>query len=111
MILHNERHVDLTAYTPLPEDEEGLTPYQIQERRVSVRRVALLRYDADMNRQNAEAVLALPATAIMQQLELDEEQARCYLERLEMAGARQENKPCFTGPRQTIKNLTDWADF
>lgn len=93
MSLHNERHVDLATYRPLPEDAEGLTPYQIEERRAAVRRVALLRYDADMNRQNAEAVLALPASAIMQQLELDEEQAEDlkelasrYLERLEMAG-------------------------
>lgn len=95
MSLHNERHVDLAAYRPLPEDENGLTPRQLQECRAAVRRVSLLRYDADMNRQNAEAVMALPVATIMQQLELDEEQAEDlkalayrYLERVELAGVK-----------------------
>lgn len=95
MSLYHERHVDLATYRPLPEDEEGLTPRQRQERRAAVRRVSLLRYDADMNRRNAEAVMALPIGDIMRRLELDEEQAgdlrelaERYLERLEMAGAR-----------------------
>lgn len=95
MSLHNERHVDLATYRPLPEDEDGLTPRQLQERRAAVRRVSLLRYDADMDRQNAEAVIALPVATIMQQLELDEEQAEDlkalayrYLERVELAGVK-----------------------
>ncbi len=95
MKLHDERHVNFAEYRSIPDDEVGLTPFQILERRASTRRVTALRYDAEMNREKAEAVMALPVADLMARLEIDEEQAgdlrelACrYLERIEMAGAR-----------------------
>ena len=68
--------VDWNAYHPPPEDEFGLTPRQIHERSVSRRIVSLLRYDAEMTREKAEAIMALPLAALMRQLEIDEKQAK-----------------------------------
>ncbi len=91
--LRRERHVDLAGYRPLPEDEGGLTPRQICERRAARLRASFLRYDAEMNRERAEAVMALPMVGLMRQLEIDEDQARDLrtlaerqLERCELAG-------------------------
>ncbi len=95
METNRERHVNLAAYRPLPEDENGLTPRQIRERRVARLRASVLRYDAEMNRESAEAVMALPMVGLMRQLEIDEDQARDLralaerqLERCELAGVR-----------------------
>ncbi len=85
--------VDFAAYRPLPEDEDGLTPHQIRERRAARLRASFLRYDAEMNRERAEAVMSLPMVELMRQLEVDEDQARDLrvlaerqLERCELAG-------------------------
>ena len=85
--------MDLAAYRPLSEYEDGLTPFQIQERRHSVRKISLLLYDAEMSQEKAEVVMQLTATELMSRLDLDEEQANDlkdlawqYLERREMAG-------------------------
>ncbi len=93
--LHKERHMDLSLYRPLPEDEESLTPRQIQERRAATRRVSFLRYATSMTRQSAEAVIALPADELMRRLEIDKDQAvdlqalaERHLELCEMAGVR-----------------------
>ena len=71
-----EPHVNLADYRPLPEDEEGLTPHQIQERRAARLLVSFRRYDAEMNRESAEVVMELPMAELMRQLEVDEDQAR-----------------------------------
>ncbi len=80
--------VRFDTYHPLPEDEEGLTPRQIQERRASRRRVSLLRYKAEMNEEKAGAVVSLSAAELARRLEIDEELAvdlkalaEVYLER------------------------------
>lgn len=95
MKMHDERHVNLDTYRPLPEDDDGLTPRQIHERRAAVRRASFLRYSSDMTRTNAEAVLALPMAELMRRLELDGEQAgdlkvlaKRHLELCELAGVR-----------------------
>ncbi len=75
MSANKEGHVNLAAYRPLPEDEYGLTPRQIHERSIARRRVSLLRYDAEMTREKAEAVVALSVAELMRQLDVDEEQA------------------------------------
>ncbi len=87
--------VDWAAYRPLPEDESDLTPHQIHERSISRRIVSLRRYDAEMTREKAAAVMALPVVDLMQELEIDEEQAadlkklaKRYLVRCELAGVK-----------------------
>lgn len=66
----------LSDYRPLSEDESGLTPHQIRERRAARLRASFLRYDTEMNRENAEAVMETPIAGLMYRLEIDEEQAK-----------------------------------
>ncbi len=66
----------ISDYRPLPEDEAGLTLYQIRERRAARLRASFLRYNTEMNRENAEAVMETPIAGLMYRLEIDEEQAK-----------------------------------
>jgi hypothetical protein len=84
--------IDLAAYHPLREDEEGLTTLQVAERRHSTRRVSMLRHDLEMTADRARAVLGKSTAELMVELDLDAEQAgdlahlsRRHLERLERA--------------------------
>lgn len=95
MSTSNERHVDYAAYLPWPEDDDGLTPLQIHERRVSTLRVTRLRYCTAMTTEQAKVVLNTTTHALMDLLDLDMEQvadlkqiAQHHQERLEMAGVK-----------------------
>ena len=66
----------LATYRPPPEDEAGLTLHQIRERRAARLRASFLRYDTEMTRENAEAVMETPIAGLMYRLEIDEEQAK-----------------------------------
>lgn len=83
----------LSTYKPLSEDDEGLTPRQIEERREATRAASHLRYEAEMNEGNARRIVDLPLDKIMWRLELDSVQAvdlkeiaKNFLKRMEQVG-------------------------
>ncbi len=87
----------IAAYSPLPDDEDDLTPLQRLECHISTRRVSAMRYEAEMDLEKAEAVMVMPLFDLMDWLEIDEEQARDlrelakgYLEHCDLAGVNAE---------------------
>ena len=57
-------------------DEAGLTLHQIRERRAARLRASFLRYNTEMNRENAKAVMETSIAGLMYRLEIDEDQAK-----------------------------------